>query len=151
MVVPVPVLGVELDAPIEPVVPEPLLPLDPLVLGLVLLLGLLPELPLAPMPLVPELLPGDVLLLPLLPMLVEPPEPLLDGEVVLPLVPAVLLPDLVPAVSLPFWPQAVSDMAAAAITASAALEKREAFIWISLVGVLGRQGNMAARRCLGPL
>ena len=97
----------ELEEPIEPVVPELLLPLEPLVLGLVLL-GLLLELPL-----------GEVLL-PLLPMLVEPPEPLPEGEVVLPLEPAVLLPDLVPAVSPPPWPHADSDMAAAAITASAA-------------------------------
>ncbi len=145
VVVPVPVLGVELDAPIEP---------EPLVLGLVLLLGLLLELPLAPMPLVPdeplepELL-GEVVL-PLLPMLVEPPEPLPDGEVVLPLVPAVLLPDLVPAVSLPPWPHAVSDRAAAATTASAALEKKEAFIWISWL-VSWEDENTGSHGCLRPL
>ncbi len=109
---------------------------EPLVPGLVLL----PELPLAPMPLVPdepelpEVL-GEVLPLaepvePLLPMLVDPPEPLLDGEVVLPLVPAVLLPAFEPAVSLPLWPHPASDIAAAAITARAALRGiREDFIW----------------------
>lgn len=158
-----PVLGVEPEAPMLPELDEPLvLGLVLLVLGLVsLVLGLvlLPELPLAPMPLVPdepelpEVL-GEVLplaeplapldpVLPLLPMLVEPLDPLVDGEVVLPLVPAVLLPDPgAPAVSLPLWPHAASDMAAAAITAKAALRgRREAFIWISLVDVWEDEGH----------
>lgn len=121
----VPLLGVELDEPLEPLVP------------------LLPELPIEDEepaePLEPEV-PGEVL--PLLPMLVEPPDPLLEGELVLPPVPAVLLPDLVPAVSLPPWPHAASAMAPAAITVSAApREKREAFIWISLVAVWEDEGT----------